>query len=129
MDDYQIRHFHRNLVYFGKTLPTNENSFMDEFVIFDIFEKKLIKKMEIAFVRGCNDLSIDCLYYFDRDSNIFIYDNLDTLLCFDKFGKHMYTQKSSWVSETFNKLGSLQKWSINNNHSLISAFNINSIKN
>ena len=85
--------------------------------------------MEIAFVRGCNDLSIDCLYYFDRDSNIFIYDNLDTLLCFDKFGKHMYTQKSSWVSETFNKLGSLQKLSINNNHSLISAFNINSIKN
>lgn len=134
-DKYQMRHFHGKLVYFGKTLkPIHSESYTDIFVIYDVLDKREINKMENKFLKDVkNDqLSVDpckihLLYWFDRDSNIFIYNNKDTLNGYDKNGSLLYTENSPSLSKTFSILASIQNWSVsvNNERTTINAFNIN----
>jgi hypothetical protein len=122
-DEYQLRHFHGKFVYFGKTLNTIGENFKDLFVIYDVLDNKEIKSLENTYVK------VAVLYYFDRDSNIYIYSNKDELTVFNKYGSLLYTKDSPLVNRTFNLLASKQKWSIsvNADNTLISAFNMNNI--
>ena len=133
-DEYQLRHFHGKLVYFGKTLnKIIGESFKDLFVIYDVLDNKEINSLENTFISTpvqyyTSPCKINVLYYFDRDSNIYIYNNKDKLSVFDKYGSLLYTESSPFVSKTFSLLAAMQKWSISvNEDTFISAFNMNNI--
>ena len=133
-DEYQLRHFHGKLVYFGKTLnKIIGESFKDLFVIYDVLDNKEINSLENTFIStpvqyNTSPSKINVLYYFDRDSNIYIYNNKDKLSFFDKYGSLLYTESSPFVSKTFSLLAAMPKWSISvNEDTFISAFNMNNI--
>ena len=139
-DDSQLRHFQDNLVYFGKTIdPFQGEHYKDIFVIYDLLENRQKNVLITIFLNdhsNGNEINhkntTNERYYFDRDSNICIFGGEnDTLQVFDKFGIHLYTNKSTYIREAYRKLTNMQNWSVQENEEItqINAFNMNNILN
>ena len=144
-DKYHLKHFNCSSVYFntvceGGFYPIG-NYFLDRLIIVDYFEKKVVKNIkliqnaenkyghQLGFNQYLNDIQLSILFNFDRASNIYIYNNVDVLDVYNKYGQLILSHQCKSLRETFRKLELMRKVIIytdsENEYSLISVYNMN----
>ena len=139
-DYYHLKHFNCSSVYFntvceGGFYPIG-NYFLDRLIIVDYFEKKVVKNIKLILSaenkygrQYLNDIQLSLLFNFDRASNIYIYNNVDMLDVYNKYGQLILSHQCKSLRETFRILELMRKVNIytdsENEYSLISVYNMN----
>ena len=138
-DDYHLKHFNCSMVYFNRTCEgrffPKGGEFIDRVVIFDYFKKQVVKSIKFEF-RTVNkyeecltNIQLSQLISFDRESNIYMFDNNKKLMVYNKFGELILTIECRSLRKTFRTMELMKKVRIMPNpeyeHSVVKTYNIN----
>ena len=140
-DNYHLKHFNCSMVYFnkvceGRFYPASDD-FLDELVIFDYFNKKVVKSISFLFKamtdafssEWISNLQLGLLISFDRESNIYMFDNFKQLFVYNKTGELILTLRGKDLLKTLRTMELMKRVSIGPDaqyeYSVIRAYKMN----